>query len=150
MSKDLKNKAVNIKGKQYVQVHDRVLYFNETYPNGSIQTKLLSNTQDERIVVKCKVTPDHDKPERYFTGLAQEVIGDGYINKTSALENAETSATGRALAMMGIGVIESIASVDEINKAQSSPQATYHYKKQAVVKKQAIPMGDAPLPTEPF
>jgi hypothetical protein len=39
-----------------------------------------------------------------------------FVNKTSALENCETSAVGRALAFMGIGVIDSIASVDEVNK----------------------------------
>jgi transcriptional regulator NrdR family protein len=52
------------------------------------------------------------------------------VNKTAALENAETSAVGRALAMMGIGVIESIASVDEINKAHGSQgvrQAKHRY-----------------------
>lgn len=122
MDKSLKNKAVNIKGKEYVQVHDRILYFNETYENGAITTELLSKPEDQRIVIKAVVTPDLSKPERYFTGHAQEVVGDGFINKTSAMENAETSAVGRALAMLGIGVIESIASVDEINKAKTSPQ----------------------------
>jgi len=54
---------------------------------------------------------------RMFTGLAQEVVGQGNVNKTAALENAETSAVGRALAMMGIGVLDSIASYDEMQKA---------------------------------
>lgn len=119
MDKQLKEKAVDIKGKAYVQVADRVIYFNETYPDGSITTELLSEPQDDRVVIKATVTP---KEGRSFTGHAQEVVGEGFINKTSAMENAETSAVGRALAMMGIGVIESIASVDEINKAQTSPQ----------------------------
>lgn len=122
MTKDLKDKAVDIKGKAYVQVHDRVLYFNDTYKNGGIATELVSEPSDARVIVKATVTPDYATPERVFTGYAQEVVGEGFINKTSALENAETSAVGRALAMMGIGVIESIASVDEINKAQTSPQ----------------------------
>lgn len=116
-NKDLKDKAIDIKGKKYVLVSDRVLYFNETYTNGSIRTKLLSGSDSELVVMEAKVTPDHDKPERYFTGHSQAKWGDGYINKTSAMENAETSAVGRALALMGIGVIDSIASVDEINKA---------------------------------
>lgn len=124
MDKSLKEKAVDIKGKAYVQVSDRILYFNETYPNGSITTQLLSKPEDVRVVVQATVVPDIKNAVRFFTGLAQEVVGEGYINKTSALENAETSAVGRALALMGIGVIESIASVDEINKAnnaQNSP-----------------------------
>lgn len=114
----LTHKAVDIKGKQYVLVADRVLYFNEIYTDGSIRTKILSDFDSDRIIVKATVCPNmsSEKP-RIFVGHAQEVVGDGYINKTSALENAETSAVGRALAMMGIGVIESIASVDEIHKA---------------------------------
>ncbi len=118
----LKDKAIDIKGKAYVQVKDRVLEFNRLYENGSIDTKQLSEPQDKRVVMKAIVTPDVDKPLRIFTGHAQEVVGEGFINKTSAEENAETSAVGRALAMMGIGVIDSIASVDEINKAKTSPQ----------------------------
>ena len=51
-------------------------------------------------IVKAFVVPDVDKPQRMFTGYSQAKRGDGFINKTSALENAETSAVGRALAMM--------------------------------------------------
>lgn len=118
MSKDLLDKAIKIKGKNYVLVSDRVIYFNEEYPNGSIETsyELIENM----FIAKTTVTPDVKEPSRRFTGHSQAIIGDGMVNKTAALENAETSATGRALAMMGIGVIESIASVDEINKAVGS------------------------------
>lgn len=59
-----------------------------------------------------------------FTGLAQEIEESSNINKTSALENAETSAVGRACAFAGIGVIDGIASVDEINKATNRSART--------------------------
>jgi len=111
---DLKDKAVDIKGKKYVLVSDRVLYFNETHKEGSITTELVSAPEAKHIIIKATVSPDG---KRNFTGYSQAVIGDGFINKTAALENAETSAVGRALAMMGIGVIDSIASVDEMKKA---------------------------------
>lgn len=113
--KSLRDKAINIKGKQYVLVADRVTYFNETYPEGSITTEY--ELLDKMFVVKATIKPNANQT---FTGLSQAIIGDGFINKTASLENAETSAVGRALAMMGIGVIESIASVDEINKATGS------------------------------
>ena len=119
MTKQLTDKAIDIKGKKYVLVSDRVLYFNETYPNGSITTERFSEWELE--IVKATITPDCAKPERYFTGYSQAKWGDWFINKTSALENAETSAVGRALAMMWIGVIDSIASADEINKAETYP-----------------------------
>lgn len=116
MDKSLSSKAIDIKGKQYVLVSDRIIYFNETYPEGSITTKLVSPIQSELVVVKATVRPENSS-ERKFTAYSQAKWGDGFINKSSALENCETSAVGRALAMMGIGVIDSVASVDEINKA---------------------------------
>lgn len=120
MSKDLADKAINIKGKQYVQVADRILYFNEQYKEGCITTDLV-RYENKQIIIACKAYPE-GLTGRYFSGYAQEIEGEGYINKTSALENAETSAVGRALAMMGIGVIDSIASIDEINKANNRPK----------------------------
>lgn len=149
MDKQLKSKAVDIKGKQYVLVADRVLFFNEEYPNGCIQTQLLSTPQDTRVVVKAMVIPDMDKHERIFTGHAQEVVGEGFINRTSALENAETSAVGRALAMMGIGVIDNIASVDEINKAQTSPQI-YEEKRKVHPTKLDVQNNSIPEQELPF
>lgn len=122
METELTRKAIDIKGKKYVLVSDRVIYFNEIYKNGKIETfRALENDME---VFRAVVIPDVEKPERYFVGHSQATWGDGYINKTSALENAETSAVGRALAFMGIGVIESIASADEINKATTQPEKT--------------------------
>ena len=118
--KSLKDKAIKIQGKDYVLVSDRVKSFNEEYTNGSIKTELLPLTDSTQVFMKAIVTPDQSKPERFFTGHAQEVIGQGMVNKTSALENAETSAVGRALGLMGIGVLDSIASADEIHKATNA------------------------------
>lgn len=121
--KQLTNKAIDIKGKKYVLVSDRVLYFNETYPNWSISTQRIM-TEDVGIeIIKATVIPDCAKPERYFTWYSQAKWWDWFINKTSALENAETSAVGRALAMMWIWVIDSIASMDEINKAENTAKS---------------------------
>jgi len=115
-----KEKAIDIKGKEYILVKDRVLFFNEEYPNGSIRTELVSEPTAEMVVIKAIVFPDVDNVSRQFTGYSQATWGDGYINKTSAMENCETSAIGRALASMGIGVIDSIASADEMNKTSYS------------------------------
>lgn len=117
MDKSLQDKAIDFKGKKYVLVADRVLYFNETYKEGSITTELVSTPDAETVVIKAIVKPNE---KQTFTGYSQATWGEGYINKTSALENAETSAVGRALAFMGIGVIESIASIDEINKTTTT------------------------------
>lgn len=118
IDKSLKDKAIKIKGRDYVLVADRIIYFNENYKNGSIETeyKLIG----DMFVVTAIVTPDLDKPARRFVDHSQAIIGDGMVNKTAALENASTSAVGRCMAYMGIGVIDSVASVDEINKATGS------------------------------
>ena len=119
---ELRDKAIAIKGKEYILVKDRVLAFNETYTNGCIITERLSEWDME--IFKATVIPDVDKPERKFTWYSQakraEDKGKMDINITAAMENAETSAVGRALAMMGIWVIDSIASADEIKKAEGS------------------------------
>lgn len=117
--------TINIKGQEYVLVKDRILYFNQTYPKGCIITELVSEPESDIIIVRANVYPEGRNPDpniadRQFTGHSQAVKGAGFINKTAALENAETSAVGRALAMMGIGVVDSVASVDEINKAEGT------------------------------
>jgi hypothetical protein len=125
MTQDLKDKAIKIQGKNYVLVSDRVIFFNENYKDGVIKTELISDLKDTHIVIKATVIPDANKPKRIFTGYSQAVIGQGYINKTAALENCETSAVGRALAFMGIGVLDSIASADEVRKATNTEQRPY-------------------------
>lgn len=110
--------TVDIKGKEYVMVKDRVAEFNRLYPNGSITTRLVAY-KDNVIIIRACVIPDTDKPERKFADYSQEVIGSSDINKTSAVENCSTSAVGRALAYMGIGLVDSIASADEMAKAGS-------------------------------
>ena len=139
---ELIDKAIDIKGKQYVLVSDRVLYFNETYPNGCIITERLSNENME--IFKATVTPDVDKPERKFTWYSQAKWWEWFINKTAAMENAETSAVGRALAMMGIGVIDSIASADEMRKAEGSVSSWTIQKEVSKADTQAKQADDKP------
>ena len=147
MTKDLIEKAIDFKGKKYVLVADRVLYFNEIYPEGSITTELVSTPDADLVVIKATIKPNE---KQTFTGYSQATWGEGYINKTSALENAETSAVGRALAFMGIGVIESIASIDEINKTTTAAPkvgktAAYNAKNKADQEAGVDPLKDNDL-----
>ena len=115
-------KTISIHGKPYVMVKDRIIKFHEDYPNGSIETELIEMT--DRFIFKAKVTPDVESPQRYFTGHAEEVIGSSQINNTSALENCETSAIGRSLGAVSIGIEESFASGDEVNNAVHQQENT--------------------------
>lgn len=145
--------SIKIQGKEYVLVSDRVLEFNRLYPEGSITTELVSELESPNIVIKATILPndrilsqgDDVFINRRFTAYSQAVRGEGFINKTSALENAETSAVGRALAFMGIGVIDSVASVDEINKANSTqtvPPVTVKAETPLATVKQKLLMRD--------
>lgn len=115
MSKDFK--TVNIKGKEYVEVKERIRYLSEVVKDYSIETEYTYYPERKLWVVKAVLTIG----ENVYTGLAQEIESDNYkeVNATSALENCETSAVGRACAFAGIGIVDSIASVDEINKAKN-------------------------------
>ena len=113
--------SIKIHGKDYVLVNERVQEFHRLYPNGSIRTDLIEF--GDRFIVKAEVCPDVSDRMRIFTGLAYELVGSSQINKTSALENCETSAVGRALGMLGIGIDGSIASAEEVENAIHQQEA---------------------------
>lgn len=114
--RQLKDKAIKFKDKDYVQVKDRIQYLADNYEwQYMIETSYNYFAEEKMRVVRATLTIGTCR----YTWLAQEIEGSTYINKTSALENAETSAVWRACAMAGIGVIDSIASIDEINKAEN-------------------------------
>jgi len=109
-------KTVNISGKEYVMVHERIKFFrdNEAYKDWQINTELLEITEEW---VVCRAEILNDLGITVATGHASERKGDGFINKTSYVENCETSAWGRALACLGIGIDDSMASADEVGNA---------------------------------
>ena len=108
-----KLKTIDIKGKEYVEVNERIKYFRENYPSGQIITDMLSNYNGVCIF---KATVIVDEVIR-ATGHAYEKEDSNFINKTSYIENCETSAVGRALGIFGIGVDTSIASAEEVLNA---------------------------------
>ena len=110
--KDLKK--TDIKGKDYVEVNQRIKAFRRLCPEGAIITELLS---DENGVCKFKATIFDENGKVLATGHAYEKEQSSFINKTSYIENCETSAVGRALAMLALGVDASIASAEEVGNA---------------------------------
>lgn len=110
--------TVKIKGKDYVPVHERIKWLNENYEY-NIETDYQYFAERRMWVVKAKLTISGADRDYIYTGHAQEIESDNYreVNHTSALENAETSAVGRACAMANIGIDTGIASADEVEKA---------------------------------
>lgn len=105
--------------KDYVEVNVRIEKFYDKFPNGRIITDLVS-WNDGVVVMKATVYRSMDDPNEKpsATGYAYEKEGSTFINKTSALENCETSAVGRALAMLGFEIKKSIASKEEVANAK--------------------------------
>lgn len=118
-----KLKTVSIKGKPYVTVNERILEFHRLHPSGEIKTEIVQqdeNTVTIKATVSIRVNAMNDPYIKSFTGHAHEDKRDisSFVNKYSHIENCETSAVGRALAMLGIGIIDSIASAEEVLNAQ--------------------------------
>lgn len=114
-------KTTNIKGKDYAEVNQRIKAFRMVYPTGSIITDLLSD-DNGRCVMKAtvSVTDDDGNTRVLGTGMAYEKESGSFINKTSYLENCETSAIGRALGMAGFGIDTSVASYEEVANAMNN------------------------------
>ena len=103
---------VNIHGKEYFTVAERVSAFREKHPELTIETDIVRWEGDD-VVVKASII---DNGKLIATGLAHEVRGSTNINKTSHVENCETSAIGRALAAFGMAGTE-YATADEVANA---------------------------------
>jgi hypothetical protein len=112
MSKKLN--TIDIKGKKYVLVNERLKYFRENFKDWRLITEIIELTE-KRVVLKANIL--NPNGEVVATGLACEVQGSTNVNKTSHIENCETSAWGRALANFGIGIDSSVASADEVANA---------------------------------
>jgi hypothetical protein len=107
-------KTTNVQGKDYAEVNQRIKAFRSICPGGSIMTEMIS-CQNGVCIFKATVCDEDMKV--LGTGTAYEKEGSSFINKTSYIENCETSAVGRALGMCGFGIDTSIASSEEVQNA---------------------------------
>ena len=112
--------TTDIKGKDYVEVNQRIKAFRKLYPEGTIETEILK-LEGTICVIKATIK---DKDLILGTGIAYENEGSTFINKTSYIENCETSAVGRALGMLGLGIDTSVASAEEVQNAINNQEPT--------------------------
>ena len=115
----MKLKTMKIRGNDYVTVAERVRAFRELHPDWSILTDILSN---ENGLCLMQATIKDTEGRIISTGHAYEQEGSTFINNGSYIENAETSAVGRALGILGIGVSNSIAGAEEIKNAVANQE----------------------------
>jgi hypothetical protein len=109
-------KSVNIKGKEYITVNERLIYFRSQpqFKGWRISEELVSLDDKEGLFKVTIINPDGFE---MAVAHAQEYRDSSYINKTSFVENGFTSALGRALGYLGIGINTAIASADEVQTA---------------------------------
>lgn len=109
---------MDLKGKDYCPVNQRIKAFRAVCPDGFIHTEMTAN--DNGICVfRAEVGYFEEDKTRHIlgTGTAYEKESSSFVNKTSYIENCETSAVGRALGMAGFGIDTSIASAEEVQNA---------------------------------
>ena len=111
-------KTTAIQGKDYAEVNQRIKAFRMVYPEGVIETELLSN-EGGVCIFRATVgyIDESGKAQPLGVGTAYEKENSSFINKTSYIENCETSAVGRALGMAGFGIDTSVASCEEVQNA---------------------------------
>jgi hypothetical protein len=128
-------KTTPVKGKDYVEVNERVKAFRKLYPEGIIDTKIES-IENGVCIIKAQVGfYEEDGCVRWLaSGIAYEKEGSTFINKTSYIENCETSAVGRALGFMGIGIDTGIASKEEVENAIENQPKQINSTKASAIK----------------
>lgn len=114
-------KTVEIHQKDYAEVPQRIKAFRKIWPTGSIQTEMISYGNGEVIM---KATVNDENGMVLATGYARETVNNNpSINKNSLIENCETSAVGRALGFIALGIDCAVASAYEMAKADAIPDA---------------------------
>lgn len=123
-------KTISIHGKEYVEVKERLRIFRQDYPKWSLVSDIIDSTDSQimnykgddvkkeaTVTIKAFVLDENDTVRA--TGIAREERNSSNINKGSYVENCETSAWGRALANLGIGIDGSVASAEEMSKTEN-------------------------------
>lgn len=95
---------IDLKGKNYAMVPERVTAFRKLFPDGFIKTEIISHDGTNVLMQAIAGYYENGVPIILASGFAQETRGRGMVNGTSYIENCETSAVGRALGMIGLGI----------------------------------------------
>lgn len=133
----------------YETVEERLIKFWKDYEDGQIHTQMLE-ASPSRFIVLASIFRTEADARPWTTGLAEETVQGRGVNATSALENCETSAIGRALANAGYATKGKRASREEMSKVASKAQVSQTIQetkaKMADTSKQYIPVEKASDP----
>ena len=133
----------------YETVEERLVKFWKDHPDGQIHTKLLENTAS-RFIVEASIYRTEADLRPWTTGLAEETVQGRGVNATSALENCETSAIGRALANAGYATKGKRASREEMSKVADAAKVKANIEevkaKMSDTSKEYVPVAKADDP----
>ena len=130
----------------YETVEERLVKFWKEHEDGQIHTRIIEHTSS-RFIVEASIYRTEADARPWTTGLAEETVQGRGVNATSALENCETSAIGRALANAGYATKGKRASREEMSKVKAKVEV------QSIVQETKAKMADTakeyvPVPVE--
>ena len=111
--------TINIHGKEYEPVASRIGRFRSQRPNWTLTTEILVD-DGERVLMRAVLLDEEGRS--VATGHAEELRQASRINKTSAIENCETSAIGRCLGIAGYDLVGQVATAEEVAHAVQGEQ----------------------------
>lgn len=122
-----KDKSGNVIKINYAPVNERVKGFRYVYPEGAIETEIIDNDKENKSVT-IRATIKNENGAILSQATASETLAGSYINKTSMIENCETSAIGRAIGLLNIGIDGGIATAEDMKRAQNFKDAENSFK----------------------
>jgi hypothetical protein len=128
----------------YETVEERLVKFWKEHPDGRIETTLVESTL-QRFIVKAAIYRTEVDAQAWTTGYAEETVSTRGVNSTSALENCETSAIGRALSCAGYATKGKRPSREEMSKVKAGEPKPFAEK---LADKITMPVEDDPWTTK--
>jgi hypothetical protein len=128
----------------YETVEDRLTKFWKDYPDGRISTQIIEHTL-QRFIIQAAIYRTEVDAQPWATGFAEETVSTRGVNSTSALENCETSAIGRALANAGYASKGKRPSREEMVKVKAAEPKPFAEK---LADKITMPVEDDPWSTK--
>ena len=128
----------------YETVEERLLKVWKEHPDGRIETALVESTL-QRFIIKAAIYRTEVDAQAWTTGYAEETVSTRGVNSTSALENCETSAIGRALANAGYASKGKRPSREEMSKVKASEPKPFAEK---LADKITMPVENDPWTTK--
>jgi hypothetical protein len=128
----------------YETVEERLVKFWKEHPDGRIETALVESTL-QRFIIKAAIYRTEVDAQAWTTGFAEETVSTRGVNSTSALENCETSAIGRALANAGYASKGKRPSREEMSKVKANEPKPFAEK---LADKITMPVEDDPWSTK--